>query len=88
MLNCLQSILSLAIAIVSIGTASVPQSQESIGYIYIGDSRFVGMNACCGVDEEDNTWVVAKVGEGLQWCENYALKEIGDIIDDNPYITE
>lgn len=37
-------------------------TSESIGYIYIGDSRFVGMNSYLNL-EDDNVFVVAKVGQ-------------------------
>lgn len=56
------------------------------GYIYLGDSRFVGMNNACHMDEEENTWVVAKVGEGLKWCKDKAIPEIEDIVESNPDI--
>lgn len=62
--------------------------EPTAGYIYLGDSRFVGMDNVCHVSEEDNTWVVAKVGEGLRWCENTALDEVSTIINDNPDIDE
>lgn len=61
--------------------------EEKVGYIYLGDSRFVGMNNQCHIDEEENTWVVAKVGEGLKWMQDTALPEIDGIVDDNPDIT-
>jgi len=62
--------------------------EQSKGYIWLGDSRFVGMNNACHMDEEDNNWVVAKVGKGLKWCIDDAMPEIEDIVQDNPDITE
>lgn len=58
------------------------------GYIYLGDSRFVGMNNACDIDEEENTWVVAKVGEGLKWCEDTAMPEIEKIVEGNKDIDD
>lgn len=61
---------------------------KETGYIYLGDSRFVGMDKVCEVSEEDNTWVVAKVGEGLNWCKKTAVPEIAKIVEDNPDVDE
>lgn len=62
--------------------------EEKVGYIYLGDSRFVGMNKYCNIDEEENTWVVAKVGQGLKWMKETALPEIEEIVNNNSDITE
>ena len=53
------------------------------GYIYLGDSRFVGMNKYIHIDEMENTFVVAKVGEGLSWLKNTAAGKIDEIMGNN-----
>lgn len=58
------------------------------GYIWLGDSRFVGMNNACKIDEKENNWVVAKVGQGLDWCIDDAVPVIKDITADNPDVDE
>lgn len=62
--------------------------EKRIGYIYLGDSRFVGMNKYCNIDEEDDTWIVAEVGKGLNWMKKTAIPEIEDIVKDNPKVTD
>lgn len=64
------------------------QQPKEVGYIYLGDSRFVGMEKVCEVSEEENVWVVAKVGKGLNWCKNTAMPTILSIVDENPDIDE
>lgn len=66
----------------------IPVEEPVSGYIWLGDSRFVGMNNHIHMDEEDNNWVVAKVGQGLSWLEDTAQDEIDTIIEDNPQIDE
>ncbi len=50
------------------------------GYILIGDSRFVGMNDCCSITDEENCFVLAKIGEGYSWFSNTALKQADRVI--------
>ena len=49
------------------------------GYIYIGDSRTVGMNNVCKMSKEKNTFVVAEVGQGYKWFNNTAMKQVNKI---------
>lgn len=63
--------------------AAPDNSAEETGYIYLGDSRFVGMNKYVHIDEIENTFVVAKVGKGLSWLENTAAGEIEEILESN-----
>lgn len=58
------------------------------GYIYLGDSRFVGMNKVVHMDEEEHTFVVAKTGQGLRWLKKTAYDEIIDIMDNNTNVDE
>lgn len=61
---------------------------EVNGYIYVGDSRFVGMNSVCNIDSEDNTFVVAKISQGYSWLVSSAIFEIDSIISSNKNITK
>ena len=54
--------------------------RDDTGYIFVGDSRFVNMNTVCRITEQDNLFVVAKVGEGYGWFNNTALSQIKRII--------
>lgn len=59
------------------------QKEVINGYIFVGDSRFVGMNDVCNIDEIDNYYVVAKVGQGYNWYLNEASDEINSIVASN-----
>lgn len=61
---------------------------EQTGYIFIGDSRTVGLNNICCISEDDNVWVVAKVGMGYTWLKDEAEDQIDRIVVDNPDITD
>lgn len=63
--------------------AAPDHETEQTGYIYLGDSRFVGMNKYMHIDEMENTFVVAKVGEGLSWLKNSAAGKIEEIMESN-----
>lgn len=58
------------------------------GYIYLGDSRFVGMDSSCGISEKNNTFVVAKTSMGYNWLRETAEDEIKNIMSENPDITK
>ena len=51
------------------------------GYIFIGDSRFVGMDDACGISSLPNCFVVAKVGEGYGWLKSTALGQVDRIVE-------
>lgn len=53
---------------------------HDIGYIFVGDSRFVHMNQVCKITDNENLFVVAKVGEGYSWFTSTALPQIKRII--------
>lgn len=89
--NILAAIIVIAIAAILIGYRMVAYGCEApmqTGYIYLGDSRFVGMNNTIHMDEMENTFVVARVGQGLRWLEDVAEDEIHDIIEENPEIDD
>ncbi len=57
------------------------------GIIYIGDSRTVGLDNTIGMSNYPNTFVIAKVGEGLNYLKNTAEPKIESIISSHPEIT-
>ncbi len=50
------------------------------GYIFVGDSRFVFMNQVDKISDNENLFVVAKVGEGYSWLDSTALPQIKRIV--------
>ena len=53
--------------------------KQSIGYVFIGDSRTVGMNMSVEFDESKNKFMVAKVGMGYYWFINEGSEQLKDI---------
>ncbi len=51
-----------------------------VGYIFVGDSRFVNMNDVCEISKKDNLFMVAKVGQGYNWFNDTALGQIKTIV--------
>ncbi len=51
----------------------------TIGRIFIGDSRFVGMDNAVHLMDEPDQFLVAKTSQGYNWFVNTALGEINDI---------
>lgn len=64
------------------------KSNNHLGYIYIGDSRFVGMEYTCKMSNNKKTFVIAKVGEGYKWFSSKALKDVENIKRENKSITK
>ncbi len=58
-------------------------NESSTGYIYIGDSRFAGMQAV--MPENENTFVVAEVGKGVSWFCSAGYEAIQKIRKENDY---
>lgn len=58
------------------------------GIIFIGDSRTVGMNKACGISNNENEFVVARVGQGYNYLVNEALPEVESIRQQNELIDE
>lgn len=56
------------------------------GYVFIGDSRTVGMNNVCNIEQEDNCFVIAELGMGYTWLINDAVLALEQIKEDNPNI--
>lgn len=53
------------------------------GYIFMGDSRMVGMEAAVG-ELPDDTFVVAEVAKGYSWMMSDGFAEAADIIKSHP----
>lgn len=69
-------------------TTNMPQPlSEDTGVIYIGDSRFVGMNDVCHIDNGTNRFIVAKVGQGLSWLKRDGLVQAQQIEASHPELT-
>lgn len=64
-------------------TSNAKTADVNTGYIFLGDSRTVGMNNAVCIDEEDSMFVVAKVGEGYNWMVKTGLPEVVSIIENN-----
>lgn len=72
---------------VGIKYASSKTKKKTItGYIYIGDSRFVGMNDVCGIEDSKKTFVIAEIGKGYKWFESTALPKMKEIKKNNKSI--
>lgn len=82
--------LLLVVVLCFLGSIKVEASESMLktGYIWLGDSRFVGMNRCIHMDEYTNNFVVAKSGEGLRWLKDTATSQIDAIIADNQDIVD
>ena len=63
------------------------ENNYKTGYIFIGDSRFIGMDDVCNISETDNKFVIAKVSEGYDFLINTALPEAERITQSNNDIT-
>lgn len=59
------------------------QAAESTGYIFVGDSRTVGVSEA--VDAPDNVYFVAEVGKGYSWFCDTALGQVDEIIGSHDY---
>ncbi len=51
----------------------------NIGRIFIGDSRFIGMDNAVHLTDEEDQFLVAKTSQGYSWFVSTALGEIQDI---------
>ena len=68
------------------GVSDNGQEFVMVGTIWIGDSRFVGMDRACSVDNGKDSFVVAKVGKGLAWLQSEALPQAMEIRNSHPEI--
>ena len=58
---------------------------ESVGYVFIGDSRTVGMDYAVDFDKQENTFMVAKVGKGYYWFINDGAQQLKQIRQNNNF---
>lgn len=63
------------------------QSTSTIGYIYVGDSRYIGLDMYTGLSKIPNVWMVAKVAKGYGWLKSSAQSQVDSIEASNPQIT-
>lgn len=56
------------------------------GYIFIGDSRFVGMDMYVDVESVSNQFLIAECGKGYQWLKDVAEPKIDEVKKQNPQI--
>lgn len=63
------------------------KKKEVQGYIFVGDSRFVGMDKVCNISDKKNYFVVAKVSMGYDWLIDEAIPQMNKIRDKNKNIT-
>ena len=59
------------------------QKPKMDGYIFIGDSRTVGMNLALGNSKPSNVYIVAKNSMGYNWLVNSAISEVNKILNNN-----
>ena len=80
-------ILSLLLSILPVWTVHGKELHTphcDTGYLWVGDSRFVGMDAVVKVSEKENNFVIAKTGQGLDWFKKEAIPKIEDIFEEYP----
>lgn len=56
----------------------IANNKENSRKMFIGDSRFVGINKTCNVTSQPNTEIVAEVGKGYDWFMSKAIYNIND----------
>lgn len=92
----MRSLLYLFILICSLSDSSVfaedinvVENEQNTGYIFVGDSRFVGMDKICNIESlSDNYFVVAKCSMGYDWLVSEALPQVKQIVYSNKSVDE
>ena len=64
------------------------QQSFANGYIYVGDSRYIGLDMYTGLSKIPNVWMVAKVAKGYGWLKGEAQNQINNIEATNPQVTK
>lgn len=67
-------------------SVSAEKKVGTVGYILIGDSRFVGMNMAVDVGSDENRFLIAKNGAGYDFLVNTALPQAARIEKQHPRI--
>lgn len=58
---------------------------EKVAYVWLGDSRTVGLNNVMALDEMEDTFVIAKVGMGYNWLKTTAFPELVKFKNEHKY---
>lgn len=71
-------------------TVTVPNIQpvNNVGYIFLGDSRTVGMQQGVKDRIKSNTYFVAECGQGYNWLVSEGLERIEEIMEENSQISD
>lgn len=69
-------------------TTSTIQAPRNIGYIYVGDSRLIGIDMYTGFTKDPNIWMVAQTSKGYGWLKSGAVAKVEAIEKANPQITD
>lgn len=69
-------------------TASAAKKGRVKGYLFVGDSRFVGMNQACGISSKKHKYVVAKTSQGYSWFTRTAMPQVRAIQSSDPDVTD
>lgn len=91
----MKKIISLIAAlVVSFSTSSISFAaelqevpKEKMAYVYIGDSRTVGLNNVCKMSLQDDTFVIAAVGKGYNWWIKDGMNTLTAIETEHPEYT-
>lgn len=81
-------IIFLLIGIVFLTSGALIETVAKSGicnnYIFVGDSRTVGMSRVVDTSDMDSCYFVAKSKMGLDWLKSTAIIEVQQILDNNP----
>ncbi len=61
------------------------EASPRTAYVFIGDSRTVGMDKAVKLSDMKDTYVIAEVGKGYSWYKNTALKQFNEIYSAQDY---
>ena len=78
---------NIKISIEGINETAQNNIEENTGYIFLGDSRFVGMDMYMNITNE-KTFLVAKVSMGYDWLVSDAYNQILEIKANNSNISK
>lgn len=67
---------------------TIHAAEPNTGYIFLGDSRTVGMDSAVSLSDMDDVFVVAECGMGYDWMMKTGLPEVQDIMEDHPEYDE
>lgn len=82
----MKEVIAALLVALGLSTGSA-EADVNKGYIFLGDSRTVGMDSAVDI-EDDSMFIVAEVGQGYSWMVDTGLPEAVDIIEDNTEYTD